>query len=117
MGLWHLHSPLVQVHFGSLSQWHLHLGVGTSPKEIPVRLSVMMESRSEMVFMGRVGLFTLYIPDPTGQDFRRVPEVPRGKPCLPRGTERKSDWAELFCVVFPPGGREWVKVGQSGREW
>ncbi len=96
MGLWHLHSPLVQVHFGSLSQWHLHLGVGTSPKEIPVRLSVMMESRSRMVFMGRVGLFTLYISDPPGQEIRRVPEVPRGKPCRLEGTEVNPGWTELF---------------------
>ncbi len=70
-----------------------------------------------MVFMGRVGLFTLYISDPPGQEIRRGPEVPRGKPWLPRGTGEDPGWAELFCVVFPPGGREWEEVGQSGREW
>ena len=70
-----------------------------------------------MVFMGRVGLFTLYISDPPGQVFRRGPSKPRGKPCRPRGTGEDPGWTELFCVVLLPSGREWKEVVESGSKW
>ena len=100
----------MQVHFGSLSQWHLHFGVGTSPREIPVRLSVMMESRSEMVLMGRVGLFTLYISDPPGQDFRRGGANLGGNPGCP-GEQGKilagQSFSERFALPVVESGWKW----------
>ena len=73
-----------------------------------------------MVFMGRVGLFTLYISDPTGQDFRRGGANLGGNPGCP-GEQMVilagQSFSERFSLPVVESGRKWVEVVESGRKW
>ncbi len=107
----------MQVHLGSLSQWHLHLVWGISPKENPAIERVTMERSRRIFFMGRVEGFPLYIPARLGQNPGHPRRSSPGKPWWAGQSGWVSRRAGLFCVVFPPGGTKWYKVVQSGREW